>query len=135
MTDPLEAALERLRDFRATFNDGDAVDEESGLTAADLSAIISAVEIHTWEKMLVNGSSGSSGSLSPQQAKQRVSNDDLLDLVVTLSDYVTRITQVMIARTAKSGDVIDQALIGDFSGAAEAHIAAMKRVKSGLPSS
>jgi hypothetical protein len=36
----LDTALEHLRRFRATFNDGDDVDEESGLTAEDLDVII-----------------------------------------------------------------------------------------------
>lgn len=40
----LTTALDRLRQFRATFNDGEPVDEESGLTADDLTAIIQAVE-------------------------------------------------------------------------------------------
>jgi hypothetical protein len=39
-----ETSLERLRQFRATFNDGDAVDEESGLMADDITNIIRAVE-------------------------------------------------------------------------------------------
>jgi hypothetical protein len=33
-----------LRQFRATFNKGEQVDEESGLMADDLTAIIDAVE-------------------------------------------------------------------------------------------
>jgi hypothetical protein len=37
-------ALDHLRRFRATFNAGEPVDEESRLTADDLSAIIQAVE-------------------------------------------------------------------------------------------
>lgn len=40
----LIAALDRLRQFRATFNDGELVDEESGLGADDLTAITNAVE-------------------------------------------------------------------------------------------
>jgi hypothetical protein len=40
----LPTALDRLRQFRATFNEGDVVDEESGLGADDLTAIINAVE-------------------------------------------------------------------------------------------
>lgn len=40
----LTTALDRLRQFRATFNEGEPVDEESGLTADDLTAIIQAVE-------------------------------------------------------------------------------------------
>jgi hypothetical protein len=40
----LDTALEHLRRFRATFNDGEPVDEESGLTADHLTAIICAVE-------------------------------------------------------------------------------------------
>lgn len=40
----LIAALDRLGQFRATFNDGEPVDEESGLTADDLTTIICAVE-------------------------------------------------------------------------------------------
>jgi hypothetical protein len=40
----LTTALDRLRLFRATFNEGDTVDEESGLGADDLTAIINAVE-------------------------------------------------------------------------------------------
>jgi len=43
MTD-LVTALDRLRHFRATFNNGELVDEESGLRADDLTAIINAVE-------------------------------------------------------------------------------------------
>lgn len=39
MTD-LHTAIARLRQFRATFNEGEPVDEESGLTADDLTAII-----------------------------------------------------------------------------------------------
>lgn len=37
-------ALAHLKTFRATFNAGDAVDEESGLTADDLTVLIEAVE-------------------------------------------------------------------------------------------
>ncbi len=40
----LSTALDRLRAFRATFNAGEPVDEESGLTADDLTAIIESVE-------------------------------------------------------------------------------------------
>ncbi|GEM_PF-3513910 len=40
----LTTALDRLRQFRATFNEGEPVDEESGLMADDLTAIINAVE-------------------------------------------------------------------------------------------
>ncbi len=42
--DHLTTALDRLRAFRATFNPGDEVDEESRLTADDLTVIINAVE-------------------------------------------------------------------------------------------
>lgn len=38
----LATALAHLDAFRATFNDDDLVDEESGLTAADLSVVIEA---------------------------------------------------------------------------------------------
>jgi hypothetical protein len=40
----LATSLDRLRAFRATFNAGEPVDEESGLLADDLTAIIEAVE-------------------------------------------------------------------------------------------
>jgi hypothetical protein len=40
----LSTPLARLRAFRSTFNSGDPVDEESGLMADDLTAIIIAVE-------------------------------------------------------------------------------------------
>jgi hypothetical protein len=40
----LPTALDRLRQFRATFNEGEVVDEESGLGADDLTTIINAVE-------------------------------------------------------------------------------------------
>lgn len=40
----LTSALDRLRAFRATFNSGEPVDEESGLMADDLTTIIDAVE-------------------------------------------------------------------------------------------
>lgn len=40
----LDFALNRLKAFRATFNDDEQVDEESGLTAADLSVVIEAAE-------------------------------------------------------------------------------------------
>lgn len=40
----LFTALDRLRAFRQTFNNGEPVDEESGLMADDLSTIIEAVE-------------------------------------------------------------------------------------------
>lgn len=36
----LHTAIERLRQFRMTFNEGEPVDEESGLTADDLTLII-----------------------------------------------------------------------------------------------
>ena len=42
--DIFEAALERVRQFRATFNDDDVVDEESGLMADDLTQLIQAVD-------------------------------------------------------------------------------------------
>lgn len=38
----LHGALDRLRRFRETFNDGEPVDEESGLTADDLTVILGA---------------------------------------------------------------------------------------------
>ncbi|MBB4155294.1 hypothetical protein GGQ80_003214 [Sphingomonas jinjuensis] len=44
MDETLSAALDHLRRFRATFNAGDHVDEESGLTADDLDAILAAIE-------------------------------------------------------------------------------------------
>jgi len=40
----LDSALDHLRRFRSTFNAGEPVDEESGLTADDLTTIIQAVE-------------------------------------------------------------------------------------------
>lgn len=40
----LSDAIECLRRFRATFNEGEPVDEESGLGADDLTTIIEAVE-------------------------------------------------------------------------------------------
>ncbi len=40
----LVTALDHLRRFRATFNAGEPVDEESGLTADDLTTIINVVE-------------------------------------------------------------------------------------------
>jgi hypothetical protein len=40
----LTDALAHLRQFRATFNEGEPVDEESHLTADDLTTIIRAVE-------------------------------------------------------------------------------------------
>jgi hypothetical protein len=40
----LDTALEHLRRFRATFNDGEPVDEGSGLSADHLTTIICAVE-------------------------------------------------------------------------------------------
>lgn len=40
----LPTALDCLRQFRATFKEGEHIDEESGLTADDLTAIISPVE-------------------------------------------------------------------------------------------
>ncbi|MCU6454368.1 hypothetical protein LPN01_09775 [Sphingomonas sp. A2-49] len=42
--DQLTTALDRLRRFRDTFNDGEPVDEESRLFADDLTTIICAVE-------------------------------------------------------------------------------------------
>jgi len=36
----LTAAMTRLRAFRARFGDGEIVDQDSGLTASDLTAII-----------------------------------------------------------------------------------------------
>lgn len=38
-------AIAHFRAFRATFNEGDEVDEESGLAAADLDAAIEALEL------------------------------------------------------------------------------------------
>jgi hypothetical protein len=40
----LDTAIEHLRRFRATFKDGDDVDEGSGLTSDHLTTIICAVE-------------------------------------------------------------------------------------------
>lgn len=40
----LATAAAHLKAFRATFNEGDDVDEEAGLTADDLTTIINAVE-------------------------------------------------------------------------------------------
>lgn len=40
----LANALARLKDFRASWNADDAIDEESRLTAADLDTIIEALE-------------------------------------------------------------------------------------------
>lgn len=39
----LNDALARLAAFRATWNPGDAIDEESGLTADDLDVVIAFV--------------------------------------------------------------------------------------------
>ena len=39
MTD-LASSIARLKDFRATWNDDDVIDEESGLSGADLDTII-----------------------------------------------------------------------------------------------
>jgi hypothetical protein len=43
MNEALNSALDHLRRFRAAFNPGDSVDEESGLTADDLDAILAAI--------------------------------------------------------------------------------------------
>lgn len=43
MDDELGRAIAHLRRFRTTFNAGDSVDEESGLTADDLDAILAAI--------------------------------------------------------------------------------------------
>lgn len=43
MTEAETAALNALREFRATFNEGDCVDEESGLTAEHLDTAIEAI--------------------------------------------------------------------------------------------
>jgi hypothetical protein len=40
----IDTALEHLRRFRATFNDGEPVDEGSGLSTDHLTTIICAVE-------------------------------------------------------------------------------------------
>jgi hypothetical protein len=40
----LTTSLDRLRQFRASFNEDEQVDEESGLMADDLTVIIRAVE-------------------------------------------------------------------------------------------
>lgn len=40
----LDTAQDHLRRFRATFNEGEPVDEQSGLTADDLTQIIQAAE-------------------------------------------------------------------------------------------
>jgi hypothetical protein len=39
MTD-LHTSIQRLKDFRASWNEGDQIDEESKLSTADLDAII-----------------------------------------------------------------------------------------------
>ena len=45
MPDPLTPALDRIRAFRASWNEGDLIDEESGMTAEDLDRIIQALEV------------------------------------------------------------------------------------------
>jgi hypothetical protein len=40
----LNDALERLKAFRATWNRGDTIDDESGLTADDLDVVTSFVD-------------------------------------------------------------------------------------------
>lgn len=40
----MSGALKAFRDFRATFNEGDVVDEESGLTVSHLDTAIKAME-------------------------------------------------------------------------------------------
>lgn len=45
MDEKLHLAISHLRCFRATFNRGDLVDEESGLTADDIDVIFDAVRL------------------------------------------------------------------------------------------
>lgn len=44
MSKPPMSALDRIRAFRATLNDGDLIDEESGMTADDLDRMIAVFE-------------------------------------------------------------------------------------------
>lgn len=44
MTDHPADAAARLRAFRTSWNDDDVIDDESGLTAADLDAILTRIE-------------------------------------------------------------------------------------------
>ena len=43
MTDPRKS-IARLKAFRSTWNEGDQIDEQSGLTADDLDTVIAAAE-------------------------------------------------------------------------------------------
>ncbi|MBB4152876.1 hypothetical protein GGQ80_000764 [Sphingomonas jinjuensis] len=45
MDEPLALAIIHLRRFRATFNAGELVDEESGLTADDFDRIFEALRV------------------------------------------------------------------------------------------
>lgn len=62
----LSVSLARLRAFRSTFNSGEPVDEESGLTADDLTAIIIAIE--AFGEDLVAGDPVEETSAPPQSS-------------------------------------------------------------------
>lgn len=78
----LSTALENLRRFRATFNDGEPVDEESGLSADDLSAIIAAIE-HLAE--------------APEIDRSLTRAHEALGAVASLSSVVTKLVSLTIS--------------------------------------
>ncbi len=57
---------------------------------------------------------------------------ELVKLIFSLSQVVTASTQVMIMRTAKSGEAVDSELMDEFARASQAHIDAITFVKAKL---
>jgi len=66
MSDPatLASAIAHLRDFRASLYDGDEVDEESHLRAADLDVVLAAAELQLRADQAASSDLEPGGSLS-----------------------------------------------------------------------
>lgn len=58
----------------------------------------------------------------------KITQAELLQVILSLSALVTGISQVMIDRTATSGEIVDDAVMDRFSRAVEEHKKALQVV-------
>ncbi len=90
MNDGLIGSVERLRRFRSTFNAGDIVNEESGLTANDITAVIDEMDVVTGDVIRIKTASAASQDTSKET--------DLAMVVLSLSDVMARMGLMFNAR-------------------------------------
>ncbi len=90
MNDGLIGSMERLRRFRSTFNAGDIVDEKSGLTANDITAVIDEMDVVTGDVIRIQTASSASQDTSKET--------DLATVVLSLSDVMARMGLMFNAR-------------------------------------